>query len=544
MTDKPSAPLGDRTTAPADLRAELEQLGVRKGTEGLAPLAAAAQGRVPGIETIVPGREVHTPYGPCFLVETDYQLDHAHGARPLSSLPPRERPSALLARLVGDGSLSELDFSSAIFFDIETTGLGIGAGMYAFMVGIGTFEDGVFRLRQYFLRDYHEEQAVLSALSAHMPDSAWWVSFNGRNFDLPVLKTRFICAGYPDMPLARAPHLDLLYPARLLWRQRLASCALSSLEANILGLTRVSDVPGWMIPDLYFDYIRFGEVLPLRQVFIHNALDILSLVTLAAEINRLLQDGLGRDELHPLDAYSLARVYERLGLSQRARQAYQWALTQPLPPDTQQQALRRLSLLVKRGGQIERAAELWQALRQQGSVFALVELAKYYEHHKRDYPEAAQLVREALASPHLQRTGQCSLGELEHRLARLAQKLGDGGLPMPHIESYAFGRITVDGQTYTQDLIILPHRVRPNWWRKQGHSLHQDDLAEAVQAKPSILVIGTGNLGQMQIPERTLEFLQQHGMRVIVERTAEACQRYNELAEKGEAVAAAVHLTC
>jgi len=545
MSHKTPADAASRRIQSANAADELAHLGVHKGARGLGPTSSpAGQTRAPGIETVVPGREVQTPVGACFVVDTDYPLDHIHGALPLSALSPGGRPNALLARLAGDDSLAELDFSSAVFFDIETTGLGIGAGMYAFLIGIGTFEDERFRLRQYFMRDYDEEQALLWALSAHMPDSAWWISFNGRNFDLPVLRTRFVCAGYPDMPLSQAPHLDLLYPARRLWRNRLSSCALSSLEANVLGLSRESDVPGWMIPDLYFDYIRFGDILPLRQVFLHNSLDILSLVTLAAETNRLLHGVFEHDTLDPLDSYALATIYERLGRSHEARHAYEWALAQRLPLETQRQALCRLSLLHKRAGQMERAAHIWHRLREDGSAFALVELAKYYEHEQRDYLQAAELVREALTSGSLPRTGQCAAVELEHRLARLMRKLGDGVLPMPKIESYSFGRITVDGKTYTNDLIILPSGVRPGWWRKQGHNLHQDDLGVIVRTKPSILVIGTGNVGRMKVSGDVLAHLEAHGISAVVERTAEACQRYNELAAQDRSVAAALHLTC
>jgi len=114
---------------------------------------------------------------------------------------------------------------------------------------------------------------------------------------------------------------------------------------------------------------------------------------------------------------------------------------------------------------------------------------------------------------------------------------------MPRIESYSFGKITVDGKAYSSDLIILPGGVRPGWWRKEGHSLHRDDLQEVIEARPDVLVIGTGNVGLMQVPQETVECLTAHGVRVEMERTAAACQRYNELA-KTEQVAAALHLTC
>ncbi len=527
---------------PSPAMEEIQKLGVHLGPQGLRT-AETDRERARGIESIMPGLVVDTPLGSCFLVETYYPLEYGHGRHRLAALHPDQRPSLLLANLARDEALTDLDFRSAIFFDIETTGLGIGAGICAFLVGFGTFEGDRFCLRQYFMRDYHEEGPLLHALGRQMQDSAWWVSFNGRNFDLPVLQTRFICAGYQDIPLARAPHLDLLYPARRLWRKRLASCALSSLESNVLGLTRDSDVPGWMIPELYFDYLRFGDVEPLRQVFVHNALDILSLVTLAATINSVLGDPPGATPESGVDEYSLGIVYEALGRRDQALRAYEQSLQWQLPPDVQEDALRRLSLLYKRTGQIERAVPIWQAMRSENLIPGYVELAKYYEHRRRDYLQAAQLVKEALALSDLPDKGQCSPHELKHRLARLKSKLGEGGLPMPHIESYSFGRITIDNNTYSSDLIILPDGVRPDWWRSTGHSLHKEDLQQVIEAAPTVLVIGTGNVGAMQVPQATLDYLAANNIRAEVLRTAAACERYNELAQREQA-AAALHLTC
>jgi len=528
---------------------KLRRLGISLGVKGLySAVRTQSNVRQTGIEAVVPGQTTETPYGPCFLLETRYPLHHSHGWYQLSALRPDEHPTPLLARLAGDEGLAGLDFASAVFVDIETTGLGIDAGMYAFMVGIGTFEGDTFRLRQYFMRDYTEEEALLYLLSkqienlARQRGSIWWISFNGRNFDLPVLQMRFLCASQ-EMPFAQAAHLDLLYPARRLWRKRLTSCALSSLEANILGLTRESDVPGWLIPSLYFDYLRYGEAQPLRQVFVHNALDILSLVTLTAKINNMLRHPLGEAAEHAVDLYSLGLVCESCGLRNEAQRVYERAVQEQLPPTLREEAMRRLALLYKRTGQIERAVSIWHILREQNSAYAYVELAKYYEHHQRDYFVAAKLVCEALTLDSLPAKGQYSLPELQHRLARLKRKLGEGGLPMPYIDSYSFGKISVDGKTYTSDLIILPDGVRPGWWRKEGHRLSKDDLHEVLEAKPNVLVIGTGNVGLMKVPSEVLEHLAAHGIRAIVERTATACQRYNELAQT-ERAAAALHLTC
>jgi hypothetical protein len=114
----------------------------------------------------------------------------------------------------------------------------------------------------------------------------------------------------------------------------------------------------------------------------------------------------------------------------------------------------------------------------------------------------------------------------------------------PRINAYEFGRIEIDGQTYTSDLIILPTGVRSNWWRAEGHSLRSEDLAVVVQARPKMLVVGQGAQGRMSVPAGTLAHLEQAGIEVVCVSTAQAVQIYNERCQRGELVAAALHLTC
>lgn len=521
---------------------ELQRLGVHLGVEGLRSVSRMERwGQRLSLASVVAGEMVDTPCGPCFVAETRYPLDHVHGRYPLSVVA-ETAPSPYLARLAGDEGLVSLDLRSAIFFDIETTGLGIGSGLYAFLVGFGTFEGNQFCLRQYFMPNHGEEEGLLYLLGRQMRHFVGLVSFNGRHFDLPVLQNRFVMARQ-EMPLAQAPHLDLLPPARRLWRKRLRSCRLSSLEAGVLGVTRESDVPGWLIPELYFDYVRYGAVEPMRQVFMHNALDVLSLVVLTARANALLRHPYSEDVEDAVERYSLALVYESCGRLDEAQRALEESLQARLPPDLQEEALRRLAALYKRTRQSEKAMRIWRSLQQEDRPEVLVELAKYYEHHLRDYRTAARLVGQALGAESLPAQGECSAEALKRRLARLKKKLGEGGLPMPHIESYSFGKVTIDGKTYTSDVIILPGGVRSGWWRKEGHNLGAEDLQEVVSAKPAALVVGTGNMGLMQVPQATLDYLAGQGIRVEVMPTAEACKRYNELA-KTEQVAAALHLTC
>ncbi len=112
------------------------------------------------------------------------------------------------------------------------------------------------------------------------------------------------------------------------------------------------------------------------------------------------------------------------------------------------------------------------------------------------------------------------------------------------IDDYAFGQIIIDGQTYTSDVIIYPEKVDASWWRKEGHRLQPADLEYAVQAKPDILIVGTGNVGTMEVPRQTLKYLRSQGIDVRVARTGKAVEIFNHLDKEQKRVVAALHLTC
>ncbi len=112
------------------------------------------------------------------------------------------------------------------------------------------------------------------------------------------------------------------------------------------------------------------------------------------------------------------------------------------------------------------------------------------------------------------------------------------------IEHYSFGRIVVDGKAYTSDLIIFPNRVKSYWWRKEGHKIHVEDLIDALEAKPDVLIIGTGYLGLVRVPEDVKRHLAERGIELMIKPTKEACNAFNELLRSGKKAIAALHLTC
>lgn len=409
--------------------ARLRRLGLRRGAAHLEPKSQRppATQRALSVEKVVDGRVCSTPVGDCFVAEECWPLSHLHGDLPLSAA--LRVPSQALTRLADLSPGETFDLRRAVFFDVETSGLSGGTGTYAFQVGVGFFQDDAFCVQQFFMRDLSEEAAHLHAVGELLDRFDAVVSFNGRSFDVPLLNTRFTLARQPRRLLG-TPHLDLLLPSRRLWGRRLESCSLASLEQEVLGLRRSEqEVPGWLVPRIYFDYIQTGDAAGLAGVFYHNQIDILSMVTLTARLGLIFNDPQAAAPLEGLDLYSLGRWYERAGMAAESEAAYRAALAESLPADVEEAAWRSLSFLLKGQERFEEAALVWRQVAENGGgrrKYAHVELAKHYEWRSGDLPAAAAVTRQAidlLKDSASDRQNQETLDELAHRLRRLERKI-------------------------------------------------------------------------------------------------------------------------
>lgn len=417
-----------------DFQKKLRQLGVVRGARHLKPAPTpaptdhglffdpATETHLDPLTKLLPGSQlVETAVGQCLIYDKLYPLQHHHGRNTLQTLL-RHHPAQLLPAL-NDSRFQEIDFTRCLFLDTETTGLA-GASTLAFMVGVAFFTDNALVSRQYFVPDLGDEPAMLALLDELLQDKQALVTFNGRSFDIPLLDNRYLLNRRLSQ-LREMPHLDLLAPARRLWRARLGSVALSALESPLLGVDRShEDVPGWLIPALYRDYLRTGDGRPLLQVFYHNQIDLLSMVTLASQIIRFFSQPQPDD--HPIDLFSLGRWQADLGLTADAEQSLRWAAEQDLPLALYHQNLTTLGWLLKRHGRHDEAVPLWQQLATTSfdNINGHIELAKYYEWHANDIAQALYWTNQAATlikgwPPHLRRTVQA---ELEHRHGRLRQK--------------------------------------------------------------------------------------------------------------------------
>ncbi|MGO8737067.1 MAG: ribonuclease H-like domain-containing protein [Terriglobia bacterium] len=380
-----------------------------------------AQRFAKGIEEYVEGQVLKNSWGEFFLAREVFPFGRPYGKLRIGDIPSADLSPLNL--VLKDAAMP--DASRLVFLDTETTGLAGGTGTCAFLIGIGNVEGMKFVVRQFFLRDYPEEKAMLEALAEILGTCEGIVTFNGKTFDVPLLETRYALARMKS-PLDRLVHFDALHPARRLWKLRLESCKLTNLEEAILGISREGDVPGSEIPAIYFDYLRSGDARGLQPVFYHNALDVVSLAALTVELARALGDG-GAEALgSPLDLFSLSRILGTAGSQEKSISTCRQALAAGLPQPVESLALKHLAAEFKRKRQHESAVELWLELSQREpplAVEALEELAIHYEHRLRDIQQALEFTLDAVARLDEQFPSVAYRGRFTRRLERLKSKL-------------------------------------------------------------------------------------------------------------------------
>ena len=399
---------------------KLKSLGVKTGN--LIPTPPRPDSHT--IDSVVAGSFRATPRGEAFIAAQTFDEDYLHGN--VSHLV--KSPLSLISEWANDVRIAELPINKFAFLDTETSGMAGGTGTYAFLVGAARFVDGKFDLQQFFLRDPSEEPAMLEALIHFLAPCEGLVTFNGKSFDAPLLATRYKLHRIP-VPFKDYAHLDLLPLARRLWRDRLPSRALKYLEEHVLGFTRTSDeVPGYEIPWLYFDYLRTGDARPLGGVFYHNAMDVVAMSALLGHISELIADPYNGRVEHGLDFIALGKLYEDLNHWDEAARLFERGLESGLDESDFGVAVRRLSILQKKRGDVDQALRLWEQAAEKGHIYAHIELAKYYEHKKRDVQaslEWAKSAREEAARADLpEYIRRHWLDEIDHRLARLGRKAG------------------------------------------------------------------------------------------------------------------------
>jgi uncharacterized protein YprB with RNaseH-like and TPR domain len=334
-------------------------------------------------------------------------LRHWHATPELT--PPSRAALQLLSRnrdeVLSHRTYAALaDHEKWLFLDTETTGLAGGTGTYAFLIGLAWWDAGGLQLEQLFMRDFSEEYSVLEELAARLAERPVLVTFNGKSFDWPLLENRFTMTR--SIPTPRlAAHLDLLHPARALWKLRLGTVRLVDLERHVLdaprlGWNRDGDIASAMIPQYYFDYLRGGPAEPLVGVARHNQMDLRGLAALYGKIDAMLDtQAPSAAEPNSVDLFGLSRYLHRRGERERAHETCARALDSGLPEEFRPRASCELATMAKRRGDHHHAAALWHELVNdpQDGLHACEQLAIHYERRAKDFVRAREFAQLGIA---------------------------------------------------------------------------------------------------------------------------------------------------
>ncbi|WP_053376227.1 ribonuclease H-like domain-containing protein [Paenibacillus sp. FJAT-27812] len=367
--------------------------------------------------------------GSFLLRKIVYPINHRHGHHAIEEL------IEAAPGLSSFHPLRETSGEQILYLDLETTGLGVGAGNIPFMVGIGYMSKGQFVIEQTLIRHPAEERAMLIYLAEKLQHFTFLATYNGKTFDWPLVQNRFIMHGL-SRGMWEPRHLDFLHPSRSLWKNTLVSCKLSHVEEERLGIHREDDVPGSLAPQLYFQFLSDGNPAPLEGVFRHNEIDMLSLAALSIRFGHLLNGNIEQYIPLPDETEEMVRTglwLERMGKTELPHLLFELAMKKDQPnPST----LIMLAERDKKAGNWVRAVLLWQkAIIHSSTHFgaaaheASIELAMYYEHKLKDYESAlghANLAFEhALNQSMLIRRDTKKRAELEalrNRITRLRRK--------------------------------------------------------------------------------------------------------------------------
>lgn len=294
----------------ADLRRRLADLDATQRRRAREPRSRRGEARD------LPGASVSTPHGDVQRVMHRWALEHRHGTVELGSAARVD--ASVVARVACDETLAGLELERALFIDTETTGLAGGAGTLPFLIGFAVFREGHLEVHQLLLTEPGREGPMLALLADEVARASCLVTYNGKSFDWPLLRTRFVLNKKPVPHVAA--HLDLLHAARRLWKRRLGEVSLGHVERQLLSFERIDDLPGAEIPGRYLEYLRSGDGGRLAAIVEHNKHDLVSLVALLGLMATRYASG--DQALDPRDELSLAKVAVR---AQDFEQARRWA---------------------------------------------------------------------------------------------------------------------------------------------------------------------------------------------------------------------------
>jgi uncharacterized protein YprB with RNaseH-like and TPR domain len=398
----------------SDLRSKLKQFAMKQDIKETVKTENNSE-----IDKLMDGTIEAGSMGSFFMHKNTYTLDYVHGNCILGDFATLNFD--YLLRMFNSNN-HKLELKDMVFLDTETTGLG-GSGTVAFLIGMGYFENENFVVKQLFMRDYDEEPAMLYYLENELAKRKGLITFNGKAFDWNLLISRFIFNRIKCRQSSPI-HLDLLHISRTIWKRKLESCRLISLEEDLLGFKRTDDIPGYLIPHAYFKYLNDRDASDMKRVLEHNRLDIISMVSLFVKISKILNNPLEEASDYN-EMFGAARIYNRAMDYGKAESCFKHCSVSN-NNIIRVEALKELTGLYKNDkdyDSITKCLELIINTSKTPNIPMMIELAKHYEHRVKDINNAKNITEKAykicLDNSMLR---NIYYKDLKHRLERLLRK--------------------------------------------------------------------------------------------------------------------------
>ncbi|MBY8913732.1 ribonuclease H-like domain-containing protein [Bacillus sp. YC2] len=354
----------------------------------------------------------------CLIREVVYPLTHRHGRYSFSELDE-------VMALWNEGGLTHTlsaegyEKSQLFFFDTETTGLGGGAGNMIFLLGHARVYDDCVVVKQHLLPKPGNEAALYQSFLSEV-DITSLVTYNGKAFDWPQVKTRHTLLRDRLPKLPEFGHFDLLHGARRLWKHKMERVSLGTVEKEELSVIRDEDTPGYLAPMLYFQFLKAEDPVLLQGVLSHNEQDVLSLITLYIHMSKKIFAASDQTSEHR-EAYAMAKWF--IAHKETGRAILQLEALIGKAFEDSDKALFDLAMLYKKQNRQADAVQLWKKLMTSDlhkcRYQSAVELAKYFEHHVKDFRQALQAAKQAAADEEL---SEKEAERLHVRIVRLKRK--------------------------------------------------------------------------------------------------------------------------
>jgi len=365
--------------------------------------------------TIVKSKNIDTKK-PFVIIESFFSIEDIYGDTKLSEWNNISQKSIQI--LFPNENIKNINIKDFLYFDTETTGLSGGTGTIPFMLGFGFFKEQVFKTKIFILNDISAEENMLSAVDDFIKSENFSavVTYNGKSYDYPLMETRYIMCR-KKFPLLKIPHLDFLYPSRIIWKNTFESRRLGYLGDVLLGISRDDDIDGSMIPSLYFSYIRTGDFSLIEKVVIHNELDLVGLSALMLKGAKYIENIDSTDD--DGEILGVGNLYEKVYNFAEAEQQYKYLIENTVREEIKLKAIKLLSIIKKKSKLYNEAIALWKLLENSDDKDCHRELAIFYEHKELDYIKALNYAEKGLDMD----LSECKRKELIKRIERLKAKI-------------------------------------------------------------------------------------------------------------------------